>query len=129
MALTHTITRQYKDTSGIAIQLTETPTGNAENNFDDTLPVAANTAKVWNVVRANLKSLVLFSDLGVTVKTNSSGSPTDTIVLQPGQALCWTLATDLLAKCPFSADVTAGLFITNTAAGPAIVKIRALLSE
>jgi hypothetical protein len=129
MSVTHTITRSYKDQSSSALSYTETVADNAENNLDDTIAVAVNVAKVWNVVRANLKSLCIYSDLGVTVKTNSSGAPTDTIVIAPGQSLCWTLQTDTLAKCPLSADVTGGIFVTNAAAGPAKFSIRAITHQ
>jgi hypothetical protein len=52
------------------------------------------------------------------IKTNSSGSPADTITLLAGKALLWD--TQVLATigtaCPLTVDVT-GLFITTTAIG------------
>lgn len=129
--ITHTVTRSYKDQSSSALTLTEQVTDNTENNLDDTIAVANNVHKVWNVTRANLKSLCLYSDLGVTVYTNaaSGGSPTNTLVLAPGQSLCWTLQTDTLANCPLSADVTAGIYVTNAASGPARLAIRAITHQ
>jgi hypothetical protein len=129
MSITHTVTRSYKDQSSSSLTLTETVTDNTENNLDDSIAVAVNVAKVWNCTRANLKSLCFYSDLGVTIKTNSSGSPTDTIVLAPGQSLVWTLQTDTLAKCPLSADVTGGIFVTNAASGPARLAIRSVAHQ
>jgi hypothetical protein len=54
-----------------------------------------------------------------TVKTNSSGTPDDTITLLADKPLFWDtqiLATEGTA-CPLTVDVTTGLFITTTAIG------------
>lgn len=130
MSLTHTILRQYRDTSGVNIQLSETPEGNAEINFDQAVPIAANTHYVIAFTRANLKSLCIYAADVVSIYTNaaSGGSPQDTIVMVAGQALVWTLATDGLTKCPFSGNVTS-LYITNATAATVAVKIRGLLNQ
>jgi hypothetical protein len=128
MSLTHTFTRACRDSSGFTILSTENVTDDSENNLDIQIAISAtNTLLNWNAVRADLKSLSISCDQAFTVKTNSSGSPTDTITLLAGQNLIWTYATDGLAKCPFSADVTTGIYVTNPSGSVvANFKIRAI---
>ncbi len=125
MAVTHQVLRQYADTSSNRIQLSEIISGGTEKNLDKSMAVGTDTAVAFTLDRTILQSLCLSSDVALTIKTNSSGSPTDTIVLVAGQALVWTLATDTLAKCPITATITS-LFITNAAGGPAAFKLRSL---
>lgn len=134
---THYRTTSYKDSSGATVMSkTETVAGNAEADFDQVVPIAANTHYAFNLTRSQLKTLALLSDQNITIYTNdlSSGSPTDTIALVAGIPMCWTLGTDTLTaglglvKCPITADVTAGLYITNAAASAANLKIRAVLA-
>lgn len=142
MALvTHKLTHTFTPPNGIALSLAENPTGNAEFNLSDpALAVVANHQYHLAFTRANLQSVCIAVSAAagitgtVTVYTNaaSTGSPTDTIPLQitaaGGQVLLWTLATNLLAKCPFSADVTS-IFVTNAASGPISISIYGLLNQ
>ena len=128
MAITHTITRVYKDQSTSAISLVESPTGNSENNIDDTVAIAANHQIHWAATQANLQSVCLYASGPVTVFTNnpSGSSPQDTIALAAGQTLIWTLAADLIGECPFSGNVTT-IYVTNAGSGSVSFKLRALL--
>lgn len=130
MSISHTILRQYRDQSSNAIQLSETPTGNAEKNFDQLVPIAANTHYLVTLIRSQLLSLCIYAADAITLYTNaaSGGSPTDTIAIVAGQALVWTLATDGLSKCPLSADVTS-IYVTNATAAAVAFKLRALLTQ
>lgn len=130
MSVIHTVTRAYKDQSANAISQVEAVTGNYEQNLDDTVVVAANHQLHWACTRANLQSLCLYSSGAVTVYTNdlSTGSPQDTIPLAAGQTRVWTLSTDLIAKCPFSNDVTT-IYVTNAGADPVTFRIRAILNQ
>jgi hypothetical protein len=126
MAITHNVLRQYRDQSGINIQLAETPTANNEINLDvAAVPVAANNPYVIKLTQANLQSVCLYASGPVTIYTNnpSGGSPQDTIPLAAGQTLVWTLATDLIAKCPFSGNITE-FYITNAGSGAVAFKFR-----
>jgi len=127
----HTVLRQYKDQSSIALQQTESVTGNTEINADVAIPATTNNQQVHLAfTRANLQSVALYADAAVTIYTNSpsGSSPTDTIPLVAGQNSIWTLATNLLAKCPFTADVTT-IYITNAGGATSNVKIRALANQ
>jgi hypothetical protein len=131
MSIQHTVTRQYKDRSSAAIQLSESVTGNAEYNLDDSaVPVANNHQYNWAITRANLQSVCLYAAAAVTVYTNapSSGSPQDTIPIAAGQTLTWTLQTDLIAKCPFSGNITA-LYVTNASGGTVQFSVRCVLNQ
>jgi hypothetical protein len=143
-AVQHKIIRSYAPSSGIATLLNEFPTGNAEINLTDSgLAVVANHQYAVAFTRANMQSLCIAVSTPpgstavtgtVTVYTNapSGGAPQDTIALTMtaagGQALVWTLATDLIAKCPFSANVTT-IYVTNAATGPVVFSLFALLTQ
>src|SRR5690242_16646651 len=129
MSVVHTVLRSYKDQSPNTIQLSEVITGKKEDNYDGTVAIAANVNVKMAFTRADLLSLCLSSDQPVTIYTNdlSGGSPQDTIPLAAGQALVWSLATDLIGKCPFAGNVTT-LYVTNASAAVANLKIRACLS-
>ena len=65
------------------------------------------------------------SDQAISIKTNSTSAPQDTFSLVATQVKIWTLATDLIAACPFAGDVTA-IYITNSSGATANIKIRAI---
>ncbi len=123
MSVTHTILRQYTDTSSVRISKTDTISGGTEKNLDKSITAGTDTLVAFTLDRSILLSLCLYCDVAVTIKTNSSGSPTDTITLVAGQAHVWVLATDTLANCPITANITA-LYITNAAL--ASFKLRSL---
>lgn len=127
MSITHTVTRQYKDQSANSILQTESVVGNGEANFDQQVPIGTNTAYAFNLVRSKLLSLCISSDTACTIKTNSSSAPTDTLSIGAGETRLWTLATNLIANCPITADITAGIFVTNAAISN--LKIRAVVSD
>ena len=83
MSVVHNILRQYKTTSGAAIQLVETPAGNGENNLNDVAPVAANHQFHLALTRAQLLSVCISASDAISIFTNnpSGSSPQDTIVI------------------------------------------------
>lgn len=129
MSFAHTIIHAYRDSSGTTITGTESVSADTEINFDGSVAGEATDYEVdWAVTRANLKSVGIFSDKSITIKTNSSSSPAETISIAAGQQRIWSLATDLIGLCPFSTNVTK-LYITNSTAGAASVKVRALCDQ
>jgi hypothetical protein len=139
--ITHKLTHTFTPPSGVSAltTITESITGNAEFNFQQVVPVAANTQYHLAFTQANLQSVCLaVSAPGVTgtvtVYTNnpSGSAPQDTVPLtltaSGGQVLEWTLQTNLIAKCPFSGNVTT-IYITNAASGPVTVSIYGLLNQ
>lgn len=128
MSIVHTITRSYKDQSPNALTLVETVTDAYERNFDQSVPIATNTLYNVSLIQAKLKSVCMKSDQAVTIKTNSPGSPQETINLVAGQAYIWTLQTDGAGKIPFAGDVTA-MYITNASGSAANFSLRAIESN
>lgn len=79
------------------------------------------------LTRAQVKALTLQSNGGdLTIKTNSSGSPADTVVMVSGGLITWDPA-DGIGTDPFAtADVTK-LFLTTTAG--TIFSLRAIVTD
>jgi hypothetical protein len=72
---THVITRAYRDTSGTPITSTESIVANTEGNYDDSVADGQTVFEVDLVLtRSLLKSLSIYSDHVVTIKTNGTGS-------------------------------------------------------
>ena len=67
--------------------------------------------------------VILSSDKYLTLETNSSSSPQETIALKEGNPLLWVKDAGL--DLPFAGDVTK-IFATNASGADAELKIRAL---
>ena len=126
---THTISRTYRDSSGTAITGTDTITDDQELNLD--VAIIANQTDLeidWTMTRANAKCLSISCDQAITIKTNSSGAPDDTVTLIAGQNRVWALVSDGLGAIPFNGDSSTHkvtkLYVTNTTA--CNLKIRCL---
>lgn len=115
MAVTHTVTRTYKNQGPNALSLTEAPTADTEINLSKALSSGPNQEIDIAFTVANLQSVALSSTTACTVLTNSTSTPQDTIALAAGQVLIWTLATDGNGRIPFSGNVTK-FYVTNAAA-------------
>lgn len=100
-----------------------TYTVEGEQNVDVTVP-AATTHKEVNIDLdvSELDTLVIYSDKTVTLKTNSSGSPDDTLTVTAATPIAWGSASG--HACPLTVDVTK-IYLTNAGADAATVKIRA----
>jgi len=68
--------------------------------------------------------VVMLSDQNLTVKTNSSGAPQETIALVADTPLVWSVG-DAGETAPFADDVTA-LYVTNASGSAASFKIRSV---
>lgn len=113
MSVTHTFTYSWRGGSEIPLSEQVSITGDAEVNLD----IVVNNTVVNQLVpfvldRSKVQGIFIDPDSNVTVKTNSSGSPTDTLTLLASDPVAWTI-NDGLAKCPFTADVTA-LYVSNS---------------
>lgn len=70
------------------------------------------TPAAWTV--ANTQALILLSSADMTIKTNSAGSPANTVTLKAGIPLIWRASAGYYAN-PFTVNVTA-FYVTCTAA-------------
>jgi hypothetical protein len=123
---THSITSGYAGEGGNVITLTKKYTGQTEVAFDGTVPATTDNEAVtiaW--IAANVKALLLYSDTALTIKTNSSGTPVNTVTLAAGQIIVW--GNDHPEPNPIAANVTE-LFLSNDQANIANVSIRVLLA-
>jgi hypothetical protein len=125
MALTHRVGITYSSDAGTITNTTDTYTGDGEGNFDGTIASGVTNAEVDVTVDVSaIKSFVMFSTQAVTVKTNSTSAPDNTIALTAGHQLVWT--TDHIEANPLTADVTK-FYITNASGSAAAVKFRFLV--
>jgi hypothetical protein len=122
---THAVGITYRNDAGTVAATTMNYTGDDESNFNET--IAASSTNVdydWTLEKDDLVSLAIFASAAMTLKTNSSGSPDDTITLAAGQLLVWT--SDSGMANPFDAAAVTKIYVTSTAGG--LLKIRALLN-
>src|ERR1043165_6427194 len=124
MAFTHSVGTTYKNDAGTLASVNASYTGNNENDLS--VSVAASTTLEEHdiaVTLSKIKSLAIYSDQAVVLKTNSGTSLADTLSLAAKQLIVWT--NDMLTAKPFSTDVTK-VFITNSGLNAASVQIRIL---
>lgn len=64
MSFTHTITRGYRDSSGVTLQSTEPQSADGELNYDDSIPaLTTKQAFALALTRANIKMFMLKGDV------------------------------------------------------------------
>lgn len=126
---THSVGVLYKDDAGTISSTTHSYTDDTEYGLDG-LVLAGAVNKEFDIALtlANLKSLVLFSDQAITIKTNSTSSPQDTIVLQAGKEVVWTNDGAAGGANPFAGNVTK-FYISNAGLKDANFKFRALAHQ
>ncbi len=121
---THTIGNTYRTDAGTISSTSAIYTGDAEIDLDAVVALST-TNKEFDIqfVKTDVISLIMQSDKAVTVKTNSSGSPSDTISLAANMPLVWH--TDSPTSMPLAGNVTK-IFVTNAGSTNAAIKIRVL---
>jgi hypothetical protein len=120
---THTIIDSYTDDAGSAFNASNKFTGQTEAAYDGTIAANATDSYIdiaWPTTGA--QSLCLWSDTNLTVKTNSSTAPVQTIALLANVPLEWGTG---MGTNPITSAVTS-LYVTNATANPAKFKVRAL---
>lgn len=120
----HTVSKSVRTNAGTVGGTAYTIEGTAESNiFLDNLAIGTNTPQDLTVDVSQAVSIAMewspaSGSSTCVLKTNSSGSPADTITLQADKPLYWdTRIFSVEGKaCPLTVDVTS-LFITTTAIG------------
>jgi len=117
----HTLTSAWTR-AGESVSVNKTYTVEGEQNVDVAVP-AATTHKEVNIDLdvSELKTLMILSTTDVTIKTNSTGSPDDTLTVVANTPVMW--GDDTGITCPLTVDVTK-IYITNAGAVASTVKIR-----
>lgn len=115
----HTVVQSLTGLNG-QISASKQYSGGAAIELDESIPASSTNAPLSLAVDiSQVKSLLLLSDQQVTFKTNSSSSPTDTLVLKAGVPYIWN--TDSYDTCKITADITTA-FVTNATANAARVQ-------
>jgi hypothetical protein len=92
----------------------------AESNLDLDVPVGNNQLTAFVLDVSQLKFLYIVAAGALTIKTNSSGSPANTITLAADVPFQWILGDNALrdtANAAITTDITA-LYITNAGEAP-----------
>ena len=122
MSLKHTWSKAVKSDAGSAASQTDTYTAAAEENFDTDCAHAATREIDLAVDVSQIVSFFIYSDKDVTLKTNSTGAPAQTIALQAKKMLDWR--NDDIGANPLTVDITKLFFVNagGTAADDAKIK-------
>jgi hypothetical protein len=112
--------------NGQSISATLSGTGNTEVNFDQSIAAGAtNQNFIIALDVSQIKVIVIKSDQALTIKTNSSGSPTNTINLLAGVPYSWVYNANYNTLL-LTGDVTS-IYVTNAGASAARLQIVAVL--
>src|SRR4051812_5056301 len=114
MSISRTFTTTIADNTG-ATSATDrtTVTANSEEEFSVAAAASGNTTLVIAVDISACQGFYITTDKACSIKTNSSGSPDDTIVLTANQVYHWHAVSGGPA-IPLTADITS-LIIVNGA--------------
>jgi hypothetical protein len=112
---THTMTYGFSNGGGTTDTVTVSKSAGAENNIDENIAQSqTNKLVAFAVDVSQLKSLWIKSSAAMTIKTNSSSAPDNTLTLAADVPVKWQEGD--AHACPLTVDVTA-LYITTGAIG------------
>jgi hypothetical protein len=121
---TDTVTTSYSGNGRAVSGKTGTYTGSKDAGVAVVVP--ANTTNQLITIAfpvAGIVSLVFSGSQNLTVKTNNSGSPINTLAVKANSDLIW--ANDYVGTNPLTADVTA-FYVTNATSTDATFNFRVL---
>lgn len=129
--LTHILTRSWTTPGGALLtgRVEVTADGNADRSL--IIPIGANQLVALALDVSQVKSLHIQSDQDLTLKTNSSGSPANTIALSAGKPFQWLPSDGPLSDtsgATISTDITA-LYVTNASEAAAALELRCLVDS
>lgn len=126
MALKHTYSLSIRNDAGSGVVDSYSFSADAEENFSD-VAAASSTKEIDLVVTvANIESFFIEADQDVTLKVNSTGSPTPSVALTKGQAFYWN--SGLTGTNPLTTNITK-LYFVNAGIKDANVKGGFLLNQ
>ncbi len=112
MAFTHVQTFSWSN-GGTPQTKSVSLTGDGEDNRSFTAGPNATTQVNLAFVKTALKSLYILSDVALTLKTNDSGSPQDTIAIAANSPFTWYTGSG--EANPFADNVTTTYWVNGTA--------------
>jgi hypothetical protein len=113
MSFTHQVTEKVL-VGGESITKTNTLTSGSKVSIDESLSIGTDTLVALTLDVSQVKSAYIVADTAMTLETNSSGSPANTLTLVAGLPYVWY--TNKYDSFKLTTDVTA-LYVTNAAAG------------
>lgn len=123
---THTVNQQVF-AAGATITAQKAYSAGQQVSVDTNVAIGAtNLNLVFALDVSQVQSFVMVSDQNLTVKTNSSGSPANTINLLANVPYVWT--ADAYHTFLLTTDVTS-LYVTNASGALARLQIQALSDE
>ncbi len=125
MSFTHNIVRQWQRGQD-SITQKESPSADAELNLDIEVSDDSTVESLATINASLIKSLFMCCDQDVEVRTNSSGSPDDTIMVKANCPVMWTPDSGL--NCPITSNVTS-FFILNSSGHNATWQLRCLVDS
>ena len=125
MSITMTLTTKMEGV-GTAVSESVAKTGTGSTDIREAIADSTSDGLLAFVADVSeMEGLFILSDQDLTIKTNSSGAPQETIELLAGVPLMWH--SDLAdAANPFSDDITA-LYVTNASGSTANLTIALLV--
>jgi len=126
MSYTHGLRTTWTDGAAtLGANVEQTNEGQITHNV--TLAASASLVEVTVAfTQAQLRSIFILSNLTVTMRTNSSSSPVETITIQANKPFTWQFAG--YGTIPFSAAGVTRLFFSNAdSVSSASVNIRVLI--
>jgi len=98
--------------AGTITSTTDSYTADSDIDFVNVFNAGSSNSEIdIAATLANLKALYLYADQDMTVKTNSAGSPADTINLKAKKQVTWN--TDSIFAKPYTTNVTK-MFVSCT---------------
>jgi hypothetical protein len=118
----HTFTLAWRTGTGATKSTAVEVTGDTEINVPDLTVAAADTdeAVTIGIDVSELQSAYITSDKDVTLKTNSTGSPADTLTIKANKPLVWYKDSGQANPFTSGTDVTS-LHFANAGAADAVV--------
>jgi hypothetical protein len=123
MAITYTITKGLRTNNGSFSSVSTSYTCEGEHVIDVSIPASStNLLIAFTLDVSTAIAGGIYASKAVTIKTNNSGTPVDTITLEDAEAIVWGNDEPDGVACPFTQDVTA-LYVTNAGSAASTLKI------
>lgn len=129
MAFTHTMTFTFQSPDG-TIQQASSQSASENIAIDETITVGADREVALAIDVSQLKSLFIIADGALTLETNSSSAPDNTLTIQADLPFFWqsgAYETSLRFNgTTVSADITK-IYLTNAGSESVSFRLRALV--
>lgn len=120
------MTRTYND-GATTLTKSETVTSGGNLLVDESIPDGSTNLQIaFAFTKTKLQSIYILASGVLTLKTNSTSSPGETIVLAANQPVQWSALDAVLIPNPFSTNVTT-LYVTNASGAAATLQIRGVV--